>query len=158
MPPDDSVQEAPQQSPQRALQLLLDRQAVADVMSRYARAIDELDMPGFASLFLPDVEIVGFGRRPLSSAADWVAFVTKTLAGFTATQHMLGPQLAEIAGDTANARTDLQAIHAMKQPAGEIFTLWGTYQTRMHRDPASGAWKIARHELAVRATHNMPGA
>jgi len=138
------------------LQRLLDRQALADVMSHYARAIDERDLEGFERLFAPDVEVVGFGPKPLGSASDWVAFVTKTLAGFDSTQHMLGPQLAEIDGDTADARTDLQAIHRLKEPKGEIFTLWGTYATRMRREQGSGAWKITRHELVVRATDNVP--
>jgi uncharacterized protein (TIGR02246 family) len=139
------------------LQKLLDRQAVADVMTRYAAAIDETDMTSFAELFLDDVEVVGFAGEPLSGAASWIGFVERTLDGFTATQHMLGPQLAEIDGDTANARTDLQAIHVLKQPKGEVFTLWGTYKTRMKKQPDSGAWKIARHELVVRGTDNPPG-
>lgn len=138
-------------------QELLDRQAVADVMSHYARAIDERDLAHFESLFLPNVEVVGFGSRNLDSAADWVAFVTRTLGGFVATQHMLGPQLAEIDGGTADTRTDLQATHVMKDPKGEIFTLWGTYKTRMRRDTNAGGWKIARHELVVRATNRTPG-
>jgi uncharacterized protein (TIGR02246 family) len=140
-----------------ALQQLLDRQAVADVMSHYASAIDERDMERFERLFLPDVDVVGFGRKPLAGVSAWSEFVTKALDGFEATQHMLGPQLAEISGDVADARTDLQAIHRMKAPPGEIFTLWGTYRTRMQRQ-ADGTWKIARHELVVRATDNQPGS
>jgi ketosteroid isomerase-like protein len=127
-------------------------------MSRYAAAIDERDLAGFAALFASDVEVVGFTRKPMVGAREWVAFVEKTLDGFSATQHMLGPQLAAIESDTANARTDLQAIHVMKQPAGEIFTLWGTYETRMRRDRDGDPWKIARHALVVRAIHNRPDA
>jgi hypothetical protein len=139
-----------------ALQRLLDRLAVADVLSSYAAAIDERDLTRFEKLFLADVSVVGFGAEPMSTASEWVAFVSKTLDGFSATQHMLGPQLAEIDGDTADARTDLQAIHVMVEPRGEIFTLWGTYLTQLTRDQATGAWMISRHELVVRATQNRP--
>jgi ketosteroid isomerase-like protein len=144
-------------SDETAMQQLLDRQAVADVMSHYARAIDERNLAYFENLFFPDVRVVGFGPRELDTLEDWLAFVTRALSGFVATQHMLGPPLAVIEGDTALARTDLQATHVMKAPKGEIFTLWGTYETGMRREAKGGAWRIARHELVVCHTENLPG-
>lgn len=122
-------------------------------MSRYAAWIDERELERFRTLFDSDVELVGFGADRIVGVDSWVAFVEKTLDRFTATQHMLGPQLATIDGNTAEARTDLQAVHFSERPKPQIFTLWGTYQTRMIRASESDAWKIRRHELIVRATN-----
>jgi hypothetical protein len=136
-------------------QTLLDRQALADVMSHYASAIDERDVDRYRGLFTPEVEIVGFAREPIHGVDAWIEFVLKTLDRFESTQHMLGPQLVTQSGDRADCRTDLRAVHLNKEPKGTIFTLWGTYLTRMVRSPAALAgWQIERHELVVRGTQN----
>ena len=144
--------------PADALLTLIDRQQVADVMSRYAAWIDEENLEQYRTLFDSDVELIGFGSSTIHGADAWLAFVAKTLDRFTATQHMLGPQLATIEGNRAEVRTDLQAVHFMKEPAGQIFTLWGTYQTQMLRESRDGAWTIRRHELVVRSRHFSPPA
>ena len=41
------------------------------------------------------------------------------LNNYGPTQHMLGPQLATVDGDNAHCRTDVQALHYLKQPEGE---------------------------------------
>ena len=132
---------------------LRDRQAIADVLSTYAAAIDERDMERYLALFDPNVEVVGFGPETLVGADAWLAFVRAQLDRFRSTQHMLGPPLTEIRGDRAQARTDLQATHLMKEPKGELFILWATYQTLLVRDPErEHGWKIVRHELIPRAS------
>jgi len=62
----------------------------------------------------------------------------------------MSPQLATVSGDTASARTDVQALHVMKDGEGAMFTLWATYLTDFVR--TGGGWKIARHELVIRGT------
>jgi len=132
--------------------MLLDRQDLADLLSRYAAAIDQKDLEAMRALFDDEVVAVGFGRETLRGLDAWIDFVGRQVARFHLTQHMLGPQLAEIEGDTANTRTDLQATHWMNEPAGEVFTLWGSYVTRMKRTAAG--WRIVRHELDVRGTQS----
>ena len=61
---------------------------------------------------------------------------------------MLVPQFATIDGDEAHCRTDVQALHYLKEPEGEILTLWATYETDMKR--VNGGWKISRHRLVSR--------
>jgi ketosteroid isomerase-like protein len=134
---------------------LLDRQELADLLTRYAAAIDQKNLDAMRALFVPDVEAVGFGRETLQGVDAWIAFVSRQIARFHATQHMLGPQLVEIDGDEASARTDLQATHWMSEPKGEVFTLWGSYRTRMQRTP--DGWRISRHELEVRGTEGNFG-
>jgi ketosteroid isomerase-like protein len=63
---------------------------------------------------------------------------------------MLGPQLAELDGDIAHCRTDVQAHHYMADAPDTTLTLWATYNTDMKK--IGGEWKIVRHELESRGT------
>jgi hypothetical protein len=56
--------------------------------------------------------------------------------------------LAEIDGDTAECRTDLQATHYLKDQPDTTMTLWATYEQTMRR--VDGIWKIARHDIIAR--------
>jgi 3-phenylpropionate/cinnamic acid dioxygenase small subunit len=126
------------------------RLAAADVIIQYAACIDDRDFNGYRACFAPDVELVGFGPDPILGVDAWVKFVRKALEPYAATQHMLGPPRIELRGDDrAELRTDLQAQHFLREPRGQIFSLWGTYRTSLAR--AEGRWAIVRHELQVRS-------
>ncbi len=127
-----------------------DRKQLQDVMLSYAAAVDDRDMSRYHACFADDVEIVGFGDAVVKGADTWTASVESQLEAFSATQHLMSPQLATVSGDTASARTDVQALHVLKDSDGATFTLWGTYLTDFVRSPAG--WKIARHELVIRHT------
>jgi uncharacterized protein (TIGR02246 family) len=132
------------------LQTVADRIALMDVMLKYAKGVDQRDLDLYASVFADDVEVVGFGAETYKGRDKWVAYVKEALSNYGATQHMLGPQLAEVKGDTAHCRTDVQALHYLKAEPNKTLTLWATYNTDMKR--IGGEWKIARHELESRGT------
>ena len=132
------------------LQYVADRIELMDVMLRYTKGVDERDMTLYRSVFADDVEIVGFTPDVYRGAAAWAAYVETALAQFGPTQHMLGPQLATVNGDTAHCRTDVQALHYLKDKPGTTLTAWATYVTDMKR--IDGAWKISRHEFVHRGT------
>ncbi|MEC7958580.1 MAG: nuclear transport factor 2 family protein [Pseudomonadota bacterium] len=125
-----------------------DRIALQDVMLKYAAGVDERDFDLYASCFLENVEVVDFGEDPINGRDEWVEYVKGALNNYGPTQHMLGPQLATIDGDNAHCRTDVQALHYLKQPEGEILTLWATYETDMVR--TDEGWKISKHRLVSR--------
>jgi len=131
-----------------------DRQRIQDLMLAYAAAVDDNDMTAYRDCFDDDVEIVGFGESSVHGADNWVASVSGQLEAFSGTQHLLSAPLATVAGDRASARTDVQALHFLKTPAGGTFTLWATYLTDFIQ--TQDTWKIARHELVVRGTHQHP--
>lgn len=128
---------------------LHDRLQLQDLMLNYAAAVDERDRARYKACFTDDVEVVGFGTGTYRGCDDWVAYVWDALKKYSVTQHMLGPVLAEVDGDTALTRTDVQAVHFPVE-GGARFILWATYETRMRREADS--WKICRHELIVRGT------
>ena len=132
------------------LQTLADRQALQDVMLRYAAGVDERDMAMYRSCFADDVEVLDFGPEPINGAEAWVAFVADALIAYGATQHMLGPQLAEIDGDEARTRSDVQALHYFADAPTRTLTLWATYETDFRR--IDGEWRISRHRLVPRGT------
>jgi len=131
-----------------------DRRQLQDVMLSYAAAVDDRDMARYRACFADDVEIVGFGEAVVNGADTWTASVESQLEAFSATQHLMSPQLATVSGDVASARTDVQALHVLKDGDGAMFTLWATYLTNFIR--TADGWKIARHELVIRATQQTP--
>jgi ketosteroid isomerase-like protein len=137
------------------LTAVADRFAIQDVMSNYAAGVDERDLDRYRDCFADDVVIVGFGAGPTEGADQWVSEVIGKLEAFGATQHMLGPVYAEIKGDHANVRTDVQALHYMAEDPETTLTLWATYVTEMKK--IEGAWKISRHELVRRGTRVQKG-
>ena len=136
-------------------QYIADRIELMDVMLKYAKGVDERDMALYRSVFADDVEVVGFGRDVYRGVDAWAAFVETALAQYGPTQHMLGPQLATVDGDAAHCRTDVQALHYLKDKPNTTLTLWATYLTDMKR--IDGVWKIARHELVSRGTRVQAG-
>ena len=137
------------------LQNVADRIALMDVMLKYAKGVDQRDMALYASVFADDVEVVGFGADTYHGRDAWVGYVTQALKAYGPTQHMLGPQLATVDGDTAHCRTDVQALHYLIDKPDTTLTLWATYNTDMKR--VGGEWKIARHHLESRGTRIQAG-
>ena len=129
-----------------------DRRQLQDVMLSYAAAVDDRDMARYRACFAENAEIVGFGEETITGADAWTASVESQLDAFSSTQHLMSPQLASITGDTASARTDVQALHVLKDGHGAMFTLWATYLTDFMRK--DDGWKISRHELVIRGTQH----
>jgi hypothetical protein len=125
-----------------------DRIEIQDVMLKYAEGIDEQHEQLLRSCFAEDLLAPGFREQAIMGIDAWMSFLHEELEPFRITQHMLGPVFATIDGDTAQTRTDLQAMHVFKQPKGQILLLWGTYHTGMVR--RDGSWLIQHHELAIK--------
>ncbi len=139
-------------------QYLADRIAIMDVMVKYGTSVDAREMDRYRSCFTDDVLVVGYGPEDMEGADTYLDYVITALENFPATQHMMGNQVVDIDGDTAHARTDVQATHVLKEDPDAIMTLWATYVDDMVRG-SDGQWRIKRHEL-VRAgsqrTVNQP--
>ena len=75
-----------------------DRRQLQDVMLSYAAAVDDRDMSRYRACFADDVEIVGFGDAIVKGADTWTVSVESQLEAFSATQHLMSPQLARVSG------------------------------------------------------------
>ena len=129
------------------------RYALMDRLSTYAMALDERDRALYAGCLVKDVEIVGFGAGHYSGIDTWLDYVWSALDKFSATQHLLGQQLATVDGDRANTRTEVQAWHQFTDDRRQ-FTLWGTYLSELQL--IDKQWLISRHELVLRGTAEHP--
>lgn len=125
-----------------------DRIALQDVMLTYAATVDEKDYEGYRALFTDDIHVVGFTPDDIHGLDTFFPWWKEAIDNYDATQHMLGPMLATIDGDTAATRSDVRAFHYPKGDAETTVTLWATYKTDMRR--VEGEWKICRHELVRR--------
>jgi ketosteroid isomerase-like protein len=83
-----------------------DREAIVELLRRYAEAIDARDRERVRDLFTPDA-VLDYtstdgprGRR--DEVVDWLL---DALAGVTLTQHLLANHDIEVAGDDATCRT-----------------------------------------------------
>jgi hypothetical protein len=126
---------------------LADKQAIREVVLRYCRGIDRLDMELVRSCYHPDGvdHHTGFtGARD-----DYVRWVGTQLQQLELTQHVMANQLIELDGDLARSETYGTAYH-LARPGGEgpaSFTTGFRYVDRFER--RDGEWRIAER-FAVR--------
>jgi hypothetical protein len=136
---------------ERELEILLSKQAITEVVYRYARAIDRCDEALLRACFHPDSthehgEFAG-------SSADFCGWALDLLSRLTATQHHIGNVLIEVEGDGARSESYWIAYHRIPAQAGggglvagrgeetDLF-IGGRYLDRFER--RGGVWKIAR--------------
>ncbi len=119
------------------LQELLDRQAIADCVQRYARGIDRHDVDLVASCYHPDAiddhgSFIGTGR----ALAEWAIAAHE---GMASTQNHITTHVVELGGDTAHGETYYFVIGRSK--SGITWHIGGRYIDRFER--RDGEWRIA---------------
>lgn len=127
------------------LRALLDKQAIAEVVYRYARGIDRLDEDVIQTCFHPGAyDDHGFIR---GDAHEVSARIVRVLRKTTdRTTHTLGQVLVELDGDTAFAESYVVAFHRMMRNGAEVdWVAHGRYVDRFER--RDGEWKIARRKV-----------
>jgi len=142
------------------LQVLLDRQAIADVVLRYCRGIDRLDLELVRDCYHPDAtdDHGGF----VGTREEYVEWVAGVLTRFTGTMHVVANQLIQFdsAGDgdtdTAHCETYGVAYHWGDPPddGRRNFTTGFRYVDRFAR--RNGEWRIARRVAVREWTHVVP--
>ena len=145
------------------LQALLDKQACAEVMMTYCRAIDHRDEQLLRSVFHHDsMHRHGFQGRSSDASkpyqkgnpVDFVGYALDVLATFTHTHHQLGNIFIEPEADGVTAFTEayFTAFHRMRANGDPLaaanaydtqmdYWVGGRYMDRMQK--RNGIWKIA---------------
>lgn len=120
------------------LQYLADRQAIDDVLNRYARGVDRHDPEIMKSVFHPDA--VDNHGDFLGGPDAFVEWVNPLHAGKTVShQHGITVQLCELEGDTAWAETYVTFVLHMQ--TGKVMFGSGRYIDRLEK--RDGEWRIA---------------
>ena len=133
------------------VRILCDKQAITEVIYRYARALDRCDLELLQSCFHPDSMHDHGDFEGLS--ARFCPWAIELLLRLTATQHLIGNILIELHGDIAFSEAYWTAYHRIPANAvgsgvvagrGEETDLFigGRYIDRFER--RTGEWKIAR--------------
>lgn len=136
------------------LQAILDKDAIRDVLMRYARGIDRGDFELVRSAFHPDaVEVHGDFEGP---SHQWIDQLGEGRPG--AKQHSLGHSLIDLAGDAADVETYVTAVRMQGPEDGgpRYVLLHGRYLDRFER--RDGVWRIARRTAVLDVTWETTSA
>ena len=133
------------------LQDLSDRIEIADLLTRYADAVDRRDWDRYRSVFTPDARIdytsVGGVAGSVDEVCGWLA---EALVMFESTQHMISNVSVELDGDTAAVTA--MVINPMKLSDGTVHgTVWttgGWYHHKLVRTPDGWRSRHLREEAS----------
>jgi SnoaL-like domain len=136
------------------VQALLDQQAIRDVVLRYCRGIDRLDLELVRSCYHADA--TDDHGTFTGTRDEYVAWVGEVLTRFSGTMHLVANQLVELDGDRARSETYGVAYHHGDPPTDgrRNFATGFRYVDRFeHRD---GVWRIAARVAVREWTHTVP--
>lgn len=138
-----------------AVQRLIDRAAISDVVNAYATAVDSRDWALFRSLFMPRLFLDFRSFHPSlyrEMTVEELVEITKGIAGFDATQHLSCNHRHRIEGDRATCVSYMHAGHFLKREGVDYACfLYGFYTYELVRTVAD--WKIDRYGLQITAQH-----
>jgi ketosteroid isomerase-like protein len=131
------------------------QQEIRDVLIRYTRGIDRMDVELVRSAYHPDAhDDHGAYQGDLEGFLAWVQ---EALSYFDSTMHFIGNQLVEVGGDTAHAESYCVAYHRRRARDGEeghdLVTAL-RYVDRMER--RDGQWRIADRKCVFDWTRRDP--
>jgi 3-phenylpropionate/cinnamic acid dioxygenase small subunit len=138
------------------LERLLDRAALADVLSAYATGLDARDWVLWRSVFLDEVvfDLSSWSGEPARrlSADRVVAAQARIFGELTATQHFITNHRITIDGDRARVLAHMRAEHWSDSPGAGAgrYTMFGYYDDKLTRTKLG--WKIAEMQLNVTRT------
>ena len=129
-----------------ALQQLLDRAEISDLLARYSTALDSRDWPLLGTVFAPDA-VCDYGTLGNPSGLDEItALIRGTIGDLDATQHLVGNVVVDVRGDEATADCYLISQHIRRDtPGGDHYFLGGRYSDRLVR--TADGWRIAHRTL-----------
>jgi len=135
------------------LGLLLDRQAIRDLVTRYACAVDRRDFDAVAACFTPDADTdYTFFEGPIGAVLEKIR---AGVGGFAMTMHVLGNHLAEVHGDEATSETYAVCYHRRPDTVeGADLVVAMRYLDDLVR--TSDGWRIRRRRATVEWQHREP--
>lgn len=130
---------------------LIARAEIHDVLLRYCRGLDRVDMKLVRGAFHDDAWIDFPASLHVGNLDGFVEFLSAEMPRFVRTMHFLGNSLIEFDGPSvAHVETYLNADHQGSDKhhwKGENVKLWARYLDRFEQ--RNGVWLIARRRLLV---------
>lgn len=131
----------------QALQELLDKQAIHEVLMRYCRGIDRCDEELLRGVYHPDA--TDNHGLFVGKAADFIPWALEALKLDMSTSHCIANELIEVRGDVAYSEAYFMATHRRQLKDGTLSDLHfaGRYVDRLER--RHGVWKIADRKVVM---------
>ena len=138
------------------LQELLDRQAIHDVMMRYARGVDRSDLAMVESCYHPGATDDHGSFK--GTVEEFMLWLPEQLEAFDSLMHFIGNMLIELDGDAAHVETYCVSYHRLK--GQDVDTLFGLrYVDRFEK--RNDEWRIATRRIVAEWNRhdevNVPG-
>ena len=132
---------------EHALQRLIDRQEITDVLIEYCRALDRMDLPRLAALFTDDCMVdYGPDERLQSRGATALAKSLERMWRWSRTSHHLSNVQVEFEEEgEARVRSYVHAWH--ERADGSNATILGQYHDRFIR--GADGWRIAERRMLM---------
>lgn len=137
-----------------ALDALIAKDALRDLATRYARAIDRRDQALLRSVYHDDA-VDDHGVVFCDSAALFIAQQPEIMAPFAITAHYLCNQSYRIDGDHADGEIYFIAYHRTDAPGSHVIVS-GRYLDNYER--RADVWKIAYRRLVWDSCITLPAA
>ncbi len=132
-----------------------DRIEIADLLTRYARAVDTRDWTLYRQVFTPSAHIDYRSAGGIAGDVETVAaWLEQTLAGFDMTQHLISNLEVHVDGDEARVRA--MFFNPMRTSDGTRFTCGGWYDHDLVRTDAG--WRSRRLVEDAVWFDGLPGA
>jgi ketosteroid isomerase-like protein len=140
--------------PVAALQWLVDRAEIGDIMIEFARALDERDWDAYAATYAEDGVLDIAPTIQHRGRAGLAEFVAGSLASYPGGTHHLNTNHAIwVDGDQAQARAYLLAAHVYENPAKHADGA-GWYDYTLRRTP--DGWRFTQVRLTIRYVSGEP--
>lgn len=143
---------------ERAVQQLIDRMAVSDVVNAYATAVDTRDWALFGSLFADSLFLDFRSFHPSlykQVTREELIEISKSVGAFDATQHLSANHRHSFAGDRATCVSYMHAGHFLKRDGVDhACFLYGYYTYELERH--GKGWRIDKYGLQVIAQFGEP--
>ena len=145
----------PPAEPAAQLQWLVDRAAISDLLTDYARALDDKDWEGYAANYADDGVLAISPTIAHTGRAGLAEFVAVSLGRYAGTHHISTNHAITIDGDSATTRSYLLAAHVLEaeNPFRHADGA-GWYRCKLRRTP--DGWRFAHVTLEIRYLSGEP--
>jgi len=138
-----------------ALQVMLDKQAIYEVLIRYCRGADRGDADLIAQAYHDDA-IEDHGGTFEGPASDYLEMLRKVLPSAPRMTHATTNVLIEVDGDVARAESYIMTFSRRDQGVDDPFDSLTMARVIDRFERRDGRWAIAHRRLAWEWNHEMP--
>jgi ketosteroid isomerase-like protein len=126
---------------------LLDKQAIAEGLYRYCRAMDRQDKSLVRRVFHDDVLAEYAPGHAIRSVEELITWMWEQHRPFHCHSHQVSNILIEVSGDTAGSESYVHTKLTRRKSAErlDLYTIMGRYIDRWER--RNGSWKIAHRRF-----------